>query len=263
MKAIIYKFLPIVVGVILGVLAVSPPQFLGLPLPARILIGLPAVALAFLLFTVIMISAAMPQDIKLTPIEQGKVTEDMMDLFLAYQDAGFQLAGPPIQVETAPPAVLVPLIDRTGQVYGTIFRTGTQPPKTACDMVTVFQQPRAGLTTGAAVEGASLPASPGAFHQVFKDADISTLYHQHLAAVEQLRQQGLMVKPASARDFPEDFRESINHSRAHFFRNPLWNALVIIYRSSTGTTPHLGPIANQPVARQTLARLREAAGLKA
>lgn len=258
MKDVVYKYLPLVVGALLGILAVAPPAFLDLSWPARVVIGLPVVGLLFVGFTVFMISSALPDKIGMTPIDQKLVTDSMMDTFVAFQDAGFQLAGPPLRIETAPPAVLVPLIDRTGEVYGTIYRTGTEPPKTSCDMVTVFAEPEAGLTTGPAVEGASLPASPRSFFQVFPNADIATLYARHREALEYLQRQGLRVKAASPQEFPKDFRHAISQQRRHFFRNPLWHAIVAIYRSSSGTTPHLGPIQQQAVARKSLERLRTA-----
>jgi hypothetical protein len=256
MKDAIFKYLPIVVGVLLGVLVVAPPALLGLSWPVRVAIGIPVVALLFVGFTVFMISSALPDKVGMTPIDQKLVSDQMMDVFVAFQDAGFQLAGPPLRIETAPPAVLVPLVDRTGEVYGTIYRTGTQPPKTSCDVVTIFAEPEAGLTTGPMIEGASLPASPRSFFQVFPNADIATLYARHLEALEYLKRQGLRVKPASAQDFPGDFRRAISHQRKHFFTNPLWHAIVTIYRSSAGTTPHVGPIQQQLVARKSLEALR-------
>ncbi len=256
MKDAFFRYFPIVTGVLLGLLAVSPPQILGLSLPVRLLVGAPAAAILFVFFAYFMISAALPHNLQMTPIDPKMVTEHMMDVFLAFQDAGFQLAGPPLRVETAPAAILVPLIDSTGQVYGTIFRTGTQPPKTACDMVTLFAHPKAGLTTGANPEGASLPAPPGSFFQVFTGADVSTLYRQHIAALELLKKNGLQVKPATPQSFPDDFREAISEQRRHFMTNPIWHTLVVIYRSSSGSTPHLGPIQQQAIASATLQRLR-------
>jgi hypothetical protein len=125
-------------------------------------------------------------------------------------------------------------------------------------MVTIFAEPEGGLTTGPSVEGASLPASPQTFFQVFPKAEIPTLYARHLQALEFLKRQGLRVKPASPSTFPDDFRNAIAHQRRHFFRNPIFHAIVVIYRTATSSTPHMGPIQDQSIAKKTLEFMRTA-----
>jgi len=90
---------------------------------------IPLAAVGMLAFFMFLIGASLPAEIVLRPIDQRRVTEGMIDLFNAYRDAGFELAGPPLRVEINPPAVLVPLVDGQGRMYGTIYRTGTDPRK--------------------------------------------------------------------------------------------------------------------------------------
>jgi hypothetical protein len=255
-KALVFRVLPIIVGIVIGFLIVSPPQFLGLPFLVRMALILPLAAGAMLAFFMFMIGASLPADVKLRPIDQRNVTEGMLDLYNGYREAGFDLAGAPLKVEVNPPAVLVPLTDGQGQMYGTIFRTGTDPPRTACDIVTVFE-PEGALTTGSLPEGAALPMPPGAFVQIFRDADIRTMRDRHLEALQYLASQGVRLKPATAQNFPGDFRRSMNRMRDHFWTNPLWHTLITVYRSSTGNTPHEGAVAKQPAAQASLRKLQE------
>jgi hypothetical protein len=257
MKDLVFRALPIVVGVAIGWLVVAPPEFLGLPWWARVGMAIPAAAIVLLGVLMLLIGANLPADVSLKPVDQRRVSEQMIDMFNAYQAAGFQLAGPPLEVGVTPPAILVPLVDGQARMYGTIFRTQTDPPKTACDIVTVLE-PFGGLTTGALAEGAALPAAPGSFYQVIPGADITTLRDKHVEALAFLERQGLRCKPATAESFPGDFKAALARARKHFWSNPFWYTMVVFYRSTTGNTPHMGALANQAVAQASLRKLREA-----
>lgn len=255
-KETVFRALPIVIGFIAGWIVVYPPPFLGLSFPMRFVIAVPLVALAVFLFFMWMISAAMPEDVEIERVEQRAVTDEMVGLFNAYRAAGFEMAGGPLKVGMMPPAVLLPMIDKQGQMYGTIYRTSTDPPKTSYDIVSMLE-PQGGLTTGAAIEGGSLPASPGEFMQIFPGADVQVLRQHHQQALAALERKGLHTKLVSAASFPGDFRDAMNRARAHFWSRPIRHTAIIVYRSVTRTTPHLGPIHKQQVAIDMLRKLRE------
>lgn len=256
MKEIVLRALPIVIGFVAGWIIVYPPPFLGLSFPVRFVIAVPLVALAIFLFFIWMISAAMPEDVEIERVEQQKITDEMVGLFNAFRAAGFELAGGPLKVGMMPPAVLVPMIDKQGQMYGTIYRTSTDPPKTSYDIVSVLE-PQGALTTGCAVEGGSLPAAPGQFMQIFPGADVQILRQRHQEALTALERKGLRARLVSAASFPRDFRDAINRMRAHFWTRPIRHTAIAVYRSMTGTTPHVGPIHKQKIAIDTLRKLRE------
>jgi hypothetical protein len=259
MKDLFFKIAPVVVGFICGYFLIFPPEFLGFTLFVRICLLIPLAAIGLLFFFAFLISASMPANVEMTPIDQRRVTASMIDLFNEYQNAGFELAGAPLRIGTKPPAVLVPLADPERPMYGTIYRTGTDPPVTSSDIVTIFS-PYSGLTTGNKPEGAALPAAPGSFYQIFPGADVATMRQKHMEALTYLQRQGLQPKPATAQDFPGEFRKAIAKMRSHFWTNPIWHTLVVVYRSSTQTTPHMGPIQQQPIAQRTLQQLQQSVG---
>ena len=260
MKDQISRYLPILIGLLIGLLAgwmlVSPPDLLGPSLLVRATAVLLLAVLGPLVLFIFLIAANLPARIKLTPIKQQNVTNEMMDVFLAYQQAGFKLAGQPLRVGTSPPAVLVPLVDDQEPMYGTIFRTTTAIPKTSCDIVSILE-PYGVLTTSAAPEGAALPSAPGAFFQVFPEKDVATLRTRHVEALNFLRRAGVRVKPVSGESFPEDFRTAITTQRHHFLSNPVWHTIVTVWRSVTGTSPHIGPVRAQSAARRTMNRFQQ------
>lgn len=253
MKTLLFQVLPILFGLLVGWCIVQPPDFLGSSVLIRTAAVISLAILALFFFLMYVISANLPAHIKLQPIDQRAVSDEMTDLFSGYQDIGFRLVGSPLRVEVNPPAVLVPMVHEQEPMYGTVYRTTTSPPKTSYDIVSIFE-PFGGLTTGAAPEGASLPAGLGSFMQIFPDADINTLTQQHQAAIKFLLKQGVRIKPVTDDSFAGDFRAAIAAQRRHFFSNPIAHTAITVWRSMTGKTPHIGPLEEQSVAQRNLRR---------
>ena len=254
MKALIFKVLPLVIGVAIGWLLINPPDWLDMPAWVRYPVLLLLVAVVVLIGFMVLILSNLPRDVELKAEDARKVSQGMFDLLDGYERAGFELAGPAFEVGVQPPAILVSLTHTSGEIYGTIFRTQTIPPKTSCDVVSIFE-PVGGLTTCAAREGAVLPTGPGVFFQVFENADTQTQLDRHLAALTYLKSRGVRVKHVSADTFPDDFKNAIASQRRFFLRRPFRHTIVTVYRAATGRTPHLGPLEEQDVARRSLDQL--------
>jgi hypothetical protein len=246
------RFLPILVGLALGYLLVSPSEWLErlgpwrwLAVPALVLLGL-------LAFTAYQLSASLPADPPLEPVPETEVTGDLRTLCAQFEALGFQRIGSPMTVGISPPALMVAFVHEAERTYATAFRTGTVPQKTAFDCVSILDGDRGGLTTGAEPAGAAIPAARGSLRQVFPGAGVEQVFDRHRQALQHLRGRGLSAKAVSASTFRHDFALSFRRQREAFLAAPLRGAAITLWRASSGRTPHLGPIESQAVARATL-----------
>jgi hypothetical protein len=254
MKDNALKVLPILVGVALGFLLVSAPEwFRGLG-PARFLVAATLVFIFLVSFVALTISANLPADIRLTPTPETDLGQ-LRPIVESYQALGFSPAGPALFAGVSPPALMVPLVHPSGKMYATVFRTGTVPAKTSFDVVSLLDGGRGGLTTSPTPAGATLPAASGNFRQVFNGVAPSALVEHHRAALAYLEGRGLPFKPVSAPSFTADFKAAVAAQRAYFLAHPIRCAVIAIWRSATKLTPHTGPIEKQPLAQRQIAAL--------
>jgi hypothetical protein len=249
------RFLPIVVGLLLGYLLVSPPDWLA-PLGPWRWLAVGAIVLFLLLaFTAYQLSANLPADPPLEPAAEAEVSGELRDLGTRYEALGFQRVGPPVTVGISPPALMVAFVHEAERTYGTAFRTTTLPPKTAFDCVSILDGDRGGLTTGAEPAGAAIPAARGSLRQVFPKASVEQVFTRHRQGLAHLRSRGLAARAVSASTFPRDFASSFRRQREAFLAAPLRGTVVTLWRAATGRTPHIGPIATQAVAQQSIHEL--------
>ncbi len=249
------RFLPIVVGLLLGYLLVSPPGALA-GLGAWRWPAVTGIVLAGLLaLTAYQLSANLPADPPLEPATEAEVRGELRGLCARFEALGFKRVSPPITVGISPPALFVPFVHEAERCYGTAFRTSTLPPKTAFDCVSVLDGDRGSLTTGAEPGGAVVPAAPGSFRQVFPRATVEKVFERHREGLQYLRSRGLPARPVSASTFPRDFAASFRRQREAFAAGPMRAAAITLWRAGTGRTPHLGPIDEQPAALSALHEL--------
>ena len=141
----LFKYLPIVIGILLGWFLTNPPPFLAPLGPARHLVTGALVLLLLLVFVGFQILASLPENVALEP---GAALEaEMRSLAGRYEALEFARAGPPWRVGVKPPALLLGFVHEGERTYGTVFRTGTVPPKTSFDFVSIFDGGRGGLTS--------------------------------------------------------------------------------------------------------------------
>jgi len=249
------RFLPIVVGLLLGYLLVSPPGWLAALGPWRWPAVVAIVLLGLLAFTAYQLSANLPADPPLEPAAEVELSGELRNLCARFEALGFKRVGPPLTVGISPPALLVAFVHEAERCYGTAFRTTTLPPKTAFDCVSILDGDRGGLTTGAERAGAVIPAARGSLRQVFPKASVEKVFERHREGVQYLRSRGLPVRPVSASTFGGDFAASFRRQREAFLAAPLRGAAVTLWRAASGRTPHLGPIATQAVAQADIHEL--------
>jgi hypothetical protein len=249
------RFLPIVVGLLLGYLLVSPPEWLAPLGPWRWLAVVAIVLVGLLAFTAWQLSANLPANPSLEPAAEAEVSGELKDLCARFEALGFQRAGPPMTVGISPPALMVAFVHEAERTYGTAFHTTTLPPKTAFDCVSILDGDRGGLTTGAEPAGAVIPAARGSLRQVFPKASVEKVFERHREGLQYLRSRGLPARSVSASMFQRDFAMSFRRQRESFLASPLRATVVTLWRAATGRTPHLGPIATQPAAQAAIHEL--------
>jgi len=249
------RVLPILVGLALGYLLVSPPGWLDGLGAWRWLAVAFLVLLGLLAFTAYQLSANLPADPPLEPAPESEVAGDLRGLCSRFEALGFQRVGTPMTVGISPPALLVAFVHEAERSYATAFRTGTVPQKIAFDCVSILDGDRGGLTTGAEPAGAAIPAARGSLRQVFPRASVEQVFERHRQALRHLRSRGLSARAVSASTFRRDFALSFRLQREAFLAAPLRGAAVTLWRSTTGRTPHLGPVASQAVAQATIREL--------
>jgi hypothetical protein len=249
------KLLPIAAGLAMGwLLMASPAWFSGLG-PARYLVGVGIVFAGLVGLVALMIVRNLPREPRLTPVSQP-VPDDVAAIAIKFRELGFAEAGSLLEVNVSPPALLLPLVNEQERTYGSIFRTGTLPATTACDLVSIFERVEGGLTTGALPGGASLPSGPGELRQVIVRASVLELFEAHRQALSFLQQQGIRARPALARTFVDDFKAGMLHQRRTFLARPLRNTIIALVRSATLRTPHRGPLSAQKIALRQIRQLK-------
>jgi len=254
MKGTVAKFAPFVVGIALGWMLFAAPEWFAALGPLRYAVGALLVAALLIGVVIVQILANLPASVELTPLPSTE-RADLRELADGYRALGFSPAGPPLSVGVSPPAVLLPFVHEQACAYGTVFRTGTVPAKTSYDFVSIFEGFAGGLTTGPEWRGATLPAGPGELRQVFQGARLETLFQRHKEGLDFLRTRGLKPKRVSPATFADDFRSAIAQQRRSFLSNPIVNAVVAIWRSAVGRSPHIGPIGSQRGTASQIQRL--------
>lgn len=255
MKDGIAKFLPFVVGGVIGWLLFHPPQWLGPEGPLRILLMAAVGFVLLVAFIVYVIFASVPVDVAVAP-HAGPVDPGTARYGERLKALGFAEAGPPLRVEIKPAVTLQPFVHASEPVYATVFRTGTVPAVTAFDFVSILDGCRGGLTSNADPRGATLPAGPGAFRQVVAGAGVEAVFRLHLEGVAWLRGRGLAAKRVSAQDFVQDFKAAIRSQGEGFRRAPVRHALIALWRTVSKRHPHDGPLSRQPAAESQVRALQ-------
>ncbi len=251
MKDGLFKYLPIALGLLFGWLLASPPEFLAANPQVRAIVVAGLVAVLFVGFVALTLALNLPEDIALDPEPGVPVPPELAALSVELQVVGFQPAGPLTKAGLKPPALLLPLVHEAERTYAAVFRTGTAPARTAFELVSRLETGGA-LSTSAERAGGYLPPTPGAFKQVFPGTTATLAFERHREGIAYLRSRGIGVRPATAADFVREYKTGVARSRRAFLASPVARTLTMLYRAVTSSTPHLGPIAQQPLARKAI-----------
>ena len=249
------KLLPYGVGIVIGVLSVVLSNLLEVFGPAGNVVEGVLILAIIVAVTAMSFGHSIPENVELQSIPEADLPDDILDLSNHYQTLGFLQANTPQRVNMLPPAMLIPFVSGHDQTYGTIYRTGNIPAKTSHDFISIFEGDRGALTTGVARMGASLPAAAGDLKQIFPKASPAELFDHHRIAIKYLDTLGIKCKPVSAKNFISDFRAGMEKERNAFFKSPMRNAVILLWRVTTRQIPHIGPIQDQRFAAKQIQAL--------
>ena len=251
-----YKYLPWVLGGLIGFFMFRPPAFLTDLGPLAWVIQGALLALALLSFVMLMLLGNLPEEVKMTPLPDMAVPGELDGLVREIQSLGFHRVAAPWKVGVAPTATLIGFVHESEPVYATAFVTGTVPAKVSFDFVSGFDGVQAGLTTNNNPEGAVLPAGNSSFRQVFPAQPAALLLQRHLEGLAWLGKRGLRARSTSTGHFEQDFREAMANQRSLFLDSPLKGTFVTLWRAATKQVPFVGALAQQRKASEQLAGLQ-------
>ncbi len=258
MRDLFWKFFPILFGLVLGYLLFNPPAWFRELGPAGHLLFGGIVIILFLgVVMAVIIPGSLPSDLQVTPAPDAAGHENMRVLAEEFRTLGFTEIEPPMELGTRPPAVMIGFVNDTERCYGTIFRTGTAPAKTAFDCVSILEGDRGGLTSSAERSAGALVAGTGEFRQIIPGASVSEVFQRHREAQAYLHERGLPPRRVEASTLVGDLKNAIRHQRGTFLSNPFVYGLVSVWRASTGRNPHIGPLAQQKKVDRQLRRLMD------
>jgi len=255
MRDAFFKVMPWIAGLLLGWMMWHPPAWLESLGPLAWVVNLGLVGLLLIGVIAMVIIANLPSQVEMIPVDEGTVHAELRALGNRFEQLGFRPAGPPRRVKIAPSAIVLGYAHETEPVYGTAFRTETIPAKLCCDFVSILHGDKGGLTTNSDPGGAALPEGDSSLRQVFPGAELEELYRKHLEGVAYLRDRGIQCRPVSADMFPQDLAMAIGRQRELFTASPLRGTLVTLWRAATKKVPFIGPLRDQAVAENQIARL--------
>lgn len=255
MKDTFFKVMPWIAGMVLGWMLWHPPAWLESLGPLAFVVNFGLVGLLLIGVVSMVIIANLPSQVEMIPVDEGTVQAELRQLGDRFEQLGFRQAGPPRRVKIAPSAIVLGYVHETEPVYGTAFRTETIPAKLCCDVVSILHGDKGGLTTNADPAGAALPEGDGGLRQVFPGEQLEELYRKHLDGIAYLHDRGIDCRPVSADMFPRDLALGIGRQRDVFTASPLRGTLVTLWRAATKKVPFTGPLRDQAVAENQIARL--------
>lgn len=257
-----YKFLPWVLGGLIGFFLFRPPAFLTDLGPLAWVVQGAMLAAALLSFVMLMLLGNLPENLEMKMISDGEVPKDVHGIADEIEALGFQRVGAPWRVQVAPAATLIGFVHPDAPVYATAFCTGTVPAKVSFDFVSILDGPRGGLTTNNNPEGAVLPAGDSSLRQVFPGQSVEVLFRGHLEGIEWLAKQGVGCRSVSAGGFEQDFKAAMAQQRQLVLDAPLKGTFVTLWRSATKQVPFVGPLAQQSIASEQVVSLRGATPIR-
>jgi hypothetical protein len=247
--------MPWIAGLLLGWMLWHPPAVLESLGPLAWIVNLGLVGLLLIGVIAMVIIANLPSQVEMNAVDEGTVHAELRQLGDRFERLGFRRAGPPRRVKIAPSAIVLGFAHETEPVYGTAFRTETMPAKLCFDFVSILHGDKGGLTTNADPAGAALPEGDGGLRQVFPGEELEELFRKHVDGIAYLRDRGIHCRPVSTDMFPKDLAMGIGRQREVFTASPVRGTLVTLWRAATKKVPFIGPLRDQAVAENQIARL--------
>lgn len=256
MKAAFYRYLPLVVGVILGWFLFSPPSFLPGNAWMRWGIHLVLVVAALVAVIVALVAAGLPEGLRIRKAS-GKLLEALpalRPLAVQLRELKFAPLGPALEVQVQPPALLLPMMDEQELVVGNLFKPSTVISKVGYDLGSRLAG-EASLTSLVDPAGASLPSGPRDFRQVLPGLSPRELLQAHWQGLAYLEALGFPVAPLEPKRYQEQVAKDTADKRRVFFGAPVRHAFAAYWRTLTQRVPCRGPVDSNAETRAKLRAL--------
>lgn len=260
MRDLFFKILPYVTGACLGLLLVFPPDsFAALGLWRPLILGA-LLILGLLASTGVNLATNLPREPKVEPVIGEAPPRDVEAFLESYRALGFELLEPALRIDLRPSAMLWLLAHPGYGIWGSVFRTGTLPPRVGFDMVSQIEGDRGRLTSVANPDAAVLPPPPGHFKQVARGATPALLLAHHRQAHEYLARCGVCFEAPRPGGLAERVRRALVEQRLAVTRNLLKAVALTLWRAATKRTPYGEPIERQKGTEATLRQVLAGAG---
>lgn len=246
MKSTLIKFLPWVVGGVIGISIFWLPPFIkpylgGWTYPVVIGGGL----LLFFLTVVMAFAWSLPHTLRSRPLLGMEIPAEVQREIDPLLNMGFRQAGTAMHLEIGPGADLYPFIHTEHPVAVSLAHLHTMPAKVTLDMVSVLS-PEGILTTTGNTEAGAAPIPENCYLQVFPNQLVEGLLEKHLKALDWLqKEKGAIVQRPSEELFRSGLELFLGKQRRMFLRNPVGCVLTAIVRAVSSGGPYIKPLWNQ------------------
>jgi hypothetical protein len=251
MRTLFFKMLPHIVGGLIGLLIIFPPdafQALGL---WRFLVLAAIAIIGLLAMSGFLIAVNFLREVAVEPVEEA-LAPDVAALIDRFRSTGFELVIPLLRLDLRPPGTMSIMINRSAECWASVYSTGTIPRRVGYEIYSEIEGERGTLTSLADPGAAVLPLMPGYFKQVFFGALPEVLLARHGEAQAFLMARGVRFEPPGPQDIPARIRRAAKAQRQFIAANPLKALVLLVWRGVTRTTPYNQPVAIQKTTEATL-----------
>jgi hypothetical protein len=247
MRKVLWKVLPLAIGLIFGMFLVNPPElFRSWGWIGWLILPVCFFSLLFILFPGYLFARIMFQDVIFIPIERDLRRKDIRDLAEQFWKLAFRPAVNALRIPN-PPGTILGFVREDIAVTGAILRIEAGFGKTTFAFASSFGDDNKSLTTVRSTSAALEPRAPWSFYQAFPGYDMEELLLEHLRGLEWLHSHGLTACPISSEMFGENELNS-SRSQREFLRKDWFNNTVkFVWRFVSKMTPHRGPISKQKI----------------
>jgi len=260
MNKILWKFLPIAVGLTFGFFICNPPElFRSLGWSGWLILPGCFVLLVFVFFPSFLFVRQIFRDVELVPVEGDLNRKDVRLLAERFLALGFKPVGAALKIPTSP-TTIIGFVREDIAVSAVIIRTEAGFGKTTFAFLSSLGDDTKGLTTIREIASALSPRAPWSFCQVFPRREVEELFLEHLRGLEFLHGRGLKTCPISSETFREKELTGSQRQREYLRKEWVKNTVIFVWRYVSKISPYRGQIAQQKIAAEYI---RQIAGVPA
>ncbi len=258
MNKILWKVLPIIIGLTFGFLFFNPPElFRSLGWIGWLIFPGCFVFIVFIFMPGFYFIRHIFGNAELIPIVRDLRRKDVSLLAEKFSTLGFKPAGAALKVPNLS-ATIVGFVREDINVSAAIVRVEAGRGKTTFAFQSSLDNGTKSLTTSREISSVLMPCPPWNFRQVFPGDDAESLLLEHIRSLEFLHSNGLRTYPVSSETFIETELKGWQKHREYLRIKWFKNTLIFVWRFVSRISPYRGPIAMQKAAAKYI---RQVAGV--